>query len=170
MREINNNFQIKIGSKEGKEILEIMNQGKLVPSKVTCGLIAKAMGNSDFQVSILSNSQNKIFIIDGYPRNKENIDVWNETFIGRNKILSILLLDCSLDICMKRLILRSETSLRPDDQQDIIKKRFKGFLEEIQPILAYYSENEIPIINVDSSFDPNLVFEGICEKLEKYLV
>ena len=71
---------------------------------------------------------------------------------------------------MKRLILRSETSLRPDDQQDIIKKRFKGFLEEIQPILAYYTENEIPIINVDSSFDPNLVFEGICEKLEKYLV
>ena len=54
-----------------------MSQGKYVPAKITCDLIKKEMDNY---------SKEKIFLIDGYPRNQGNINAWIETF-GNNYIL-----------------------------------------------------------------------------------
>jgi UMP-CMP kinase len=41
-----------------------IKDGKIVPVKITCGLIEKAM----------NDSANSKFLIDGFPRNQDNFD------------------------------------------------------------------------------------------------
>jgi UMP-CMP kinase len=47
--------------------------GQIVPSTVTCGLLQQAMKDAYMRTGITH------FLIDGYPRNQENVDVWNDT-------------------------------------------------------------------------------------------
>eukprot|EP00494_Astrolonche_serrata_P000564 UN00568 len=61
----------KTDSKDAALINSIIKEGKLVPSKITVGLIKKAMDAK-------YKEGTKNFLIDGFPRNKENDDVWAE--------------------------------------------------------------------------------------------
>ena len=49
--------EIKKGSKDGKLIIE---KGEIIPVKITCWVIKKSMDEK---------GKDKIFLIDGYPRN-----------------------------------------------------------------------------------------------------
>ena len=61
--------EIKSGSEDGNLISGLIKEGKIVPSHITVGLLKKTMEKMGW---------NKNFLIDGFPRNKENNDVWNE--------------------------------------------------------------------------------------------
>jgi adenylate kinase family enzyme len=98
----------------------------------------------------------------------ENIRAWEEVFANENRILCVLHLSCDLDICKKRLLKRSETSNRTDDQEEIIEKRFKGFLEENEPILNQMG-TKTKVIRIDSSKEKEKVFEEVCELIEKII-
>ncbi len=117
---------------------------------------------------ILTKPEYCIFIIDGYPRNLENIKAWEEKFANESRILCVLYLSCDLNICKKRLIIRSETSNRTDDQEEIIEKRFKGFLEENEQILNQMGKIT-EVIRIDSSKEKEKVFEEVCEIIDKII-
>lgn len=55
-------------SNTGSDLADLINgyikDGKIVPVKITCGLIEKAM----------TDSGNSKFLIDGFPRNQDNFD------------------------------------------------------------------------------------------------
>ena len=117
--------EISKGTEDGKLIKSIMAQGKYVPVKITCNLIKKAMDNY---------SKDKIFLIDGYPRNQDNIDGWLETFGNNFILITSIILDCEEKELEKRLIERAKSSRRIDDNIETIKKRFKTHIEESKPI------------------------------------
>ena len=118
--------EINKGTEDGKLIKLIMSEGKYVPAKITCGLIKKEMD---------IYGKEKIFLIDGYPRNQDNIDAWEEIF-GNNYILvASIILSCNEEELEKRLLERAKTSGRIDDKIDVIKKRFKTHLEQSRPIV-----------------------------------
>jgi adenylate kinase family enzyme len=66
------------------------------------------------------------------------------------------------------LIIRSETSNRTDDQEEIIEKRFKGFLEENEQILNQMGKIT-EVIRIDSSKEKEKVFEEVCEIIDKII-
>ncbi len=113
-------------------------------------------------------NQNNIFIIDGYPRNIGNIDAWNEVFGDSQKILCVLYLDCPIDRCYERLLKRSESSNRTDDQNDVIKKRFLTFHQENDPVLNAL-EKVTKIVKIDSSIDETEVLSNICSQIEEFI-
>ena len=117
--------EISKGTDDAKLIKSIMSQGKYVPVKITCNLIKKAMNNY---------SKDKIFLIDGYPRNQENIDGWMEIFGNNYKLITSIILDCDEKVLENRLIERAKSSGRIDDNIETIQKRFKTHLEESKPI------------------------------------
>lgn len=57
-------------SKYGELIENYIKDGKIVPVAITCSLLDRAMQMTD--------SPHKRFLIDGFPRNQDNIDGWNE--------------------------------------------------------------------------------------------
>ena len=47
--------EMKTGSEDGKIIASLINDGKIVPTKITCGLLKKAMEKAGWEVNILFN-------------------------------------------------------------------------------------------------------------------
>lgn len=68
----------------------MLKEGKLVPSELTAKLILKA----------ISKSSNNKFLIDGFPRNDENREVWDR--VVSDHIL-VILFDFSLIISVRFL-------------------------------------------------------------------
>lgn len=60
----------KPGSQYGELIETHIKNGTIVPVEITCNLIDRAMQVSD-------NLHNR-FLIDGFPRNEDNLDGWNK--------------------------------------------------------------------------------------------
>ena len=57
--------EVKSGSAEGKKIAKIIEEGKIVVSETTVGLLRKAMSQSDGP-----------FLIDGFPRSMSNLQAF----------------------------------------------------------------------------------------------
>jgi adenylate kinase family enzyme len=58
---------LKSGSKEAQEISKRMKEGQMVPSRIVVEQLKK---------KILEVGKGRTVMVDGFPRNKENIDVW----------------------------------------------------------------------------------------------
>ena len=150
--------EIKKGTENGKLIESIMAEGKYVPVKITCGLLKQAMD---------SLGKSKIFLIDGYPRNQDNIDGWKEIFGNNYKLIATIILQCNEEELEKRLLERAKTSGRVDDNIETIRKRFKTHIDQSLPIESQLKEMG-PVVEVLGNGSVEDVFKNISDKLDKY--
>ena len=151
--------EAKKDTEEGKLVNSLISQGKIVPVKITCSLLKKAMDES---------GKNNIFLIDGYPRNQDNIDGWNEVFGTNYTLISSIILGCSEEQLEKRLLGRAKSSGRSDDKIEVIKKRFKVYVEQSQPIETKLKEMG-PFIEVQATGTIDEVFQQIANQLDEKL-
>jgi len=114
------------------------------------------------------SGKNNIFLIDGYPRNQDNIDGWNEVFGTNYTLISSIILGCSEEQLEKRLLGRAKSSGRSDDKIEVIKKRFKVYVEQSQPIEAKLKEMG-PFIEVQATGTIDEVFQQIANQLDEKL-
>ena len=135
---------MKSGSPDGNMVAEMIKQGQIVPSEVTVNLLLDAMKAS---------GKDK-FLIDGFPRNKENRDAWENT--AGYDCDFVLFFDCPEAVMEKRLLGRNEG--RTDDNIETIKKRFKTFIESSMPVIDYY-KNLSKVRSVDSDQSPDDVYK-----------
>ena len=149
----------KKDTEDGKLINSLISQGKIVPVKITCSLLKKAMDEA---------GKKNIFLIDGYPRNQDNIDGWNEVFGENYKLITSIILGCDEELLEKRLLQRAQHSGRSDDKVDVIKKRFKVYMEQSHPIEAKLKEMG-PFIEVQAAGTIDEVFEKIVKELDQKL-
>mmetsp|Transcript_17323 Transcript_17323/g.29867 ORF Transcript_17323/g.29867 Transcript_17323/m.29867 type:complete len:103 (-) Transcript_17323:577-885(-) len=80
------------------------------------------------------------FLIDGFPRSEENVDVWEQQIDSKATVEFILFLDCPEDTMTGRLLERVKTSGRNDDNLEVIRKRFKTFQDLSMPIVDVYEK------------------------------
>lgn len=149
--------EIKRGTEQGKKIKEIIDTGSIVPVKITCGLIKQEMEKQ---------GKDKIYLIDGYPRNQDNIDGWKEIFGDTYKLICTINLEAPEEELTKRLIERSKNSGRSDDNIEVIKKRFKTHRECSAPIIPEVKKMG-PYIEVYAMNDKITVFNNIVIELDK---
>ena len=143
-------------SQASKEIGCLLNQGCLVPDGITCTILLKAM-----EEKIIDGGP--CFIIDGYPRNQDNLDGW-ERHIGstRANVLGVFVFNCPEQVCIDRCLNRGrETSGRSDDNnEETIKKRLAIYNECTMPIISQF-KNDGKIMEIDSSVTIEQVFEQV---------
>ena len=149
----------KKNTEDGKLINSLISQGKIVPVKITCSLLKKAMDEA---------GKKNIFLIDGYPRNQDYIDGWNEVFGENYKLITSIILGCDEEMLEKRLLQRAQHSGRSDDKVDVIKKRFKVYVEQSQPIEAKLKLMG-PFIEVKADGTIDEVFQKIATQLDEKL-
>ena len=82
----------------------------------------------------------KRFLVDGFPRNTDNLAGWHRVVGDSLELAGILLYDCPEDVMEARLLERGLTSGRSDDNVESIRKRFKTFKAESMPVLQYYEQ------------------------------
>lgn len=141
----------KPGTKYGELIEEHIRNGTIVPVEITCKLLERAMQQSN---------SNK-FLIDGFPRNQDNLDGWNREMADKVDLLFVLFFDCSEETCVERCLKRGAAgSGRSDDNMESLKKRIQTFINDSLPIIEYYKEKDL-VRRVEAGKAPEDVFEEV---------
>jgi UMP-CMP kinase len=110
--------------------------------------------------------KNKIFLIDGFPRNKENFEGWLEVFKDECQILAVLFIECPESVCSSRICKRQNKSNRIDDNIESIKKRFDVFQNEtLANLESLEKHTQILKINGDQMIED--VFQDVEKELHK---
>jgi len=145
---------IKSGTADGNMVAEMIKQGQIVPSEITVGLLEEAM----------KASGERMFLIDGFPRNDENRERF-ESQTGMTPKM-VLFFDCSEEVMTSRLMGRNEG--RTDDNIETIKKRFKVFKEDSMPVVAWY-ERQGKVARISAARSPDEVFGDVKAAFKKMM-
>ena len=138
---------------EGWEQLDAdMKEGKLISSERVLFYLKDAILKSD----------NKKILVDGYPRNQENMDVWDKVMKDVVDVKAALFFDCPAEEMKKRILGRGQG--RADDNEATIKKRIDVFEKETRPLTPIFEKQGI-LIKIDCFRTKEEIFEDIKKKL-----
>ncbi|GLV38159.1 Adenylate kinase 1 [Carabus blaptoides fortunei] len=120
--------EVNSGSDRGKNLTAIMERGELVPNDVVLDLLKEAMQ--------AKSATSKGFLIDGYPREKEQ-GVMFEKVIAPVDL--VLFFDAPEATLVERLLGRAKTSGRVDDNEETIKLRLHTFNKNNDQVVQQYT-------------------------------
>jgi adenylate kinase family enzyme len=92
----------KRGTANAELINNYIKEGKIVPVEITIGLIKVAMEEH------VAEGRSR-FLIDGFPRNANNLEGWDALMSDYAKVHFCLFLDCPEDVMQTRLLVRAPT-------------------------------------------------------------
>lgn len=175
---------IKNGSGElAEQLKQTMNAGKLVDAELTNKIVEDALLNFEDE---------KTVILDGYPRNKKQVDFL--TSLAEKNVLSIkkvIVLNVDYEILKQRITSRlicfgcgeiyntanrlpkkegvcnicgEKVGKRSEDTEEVLKIRFDDFLENKNLLTSFKDESIIEEISVEGNFNEN--FEKVLKVLK----
>lgn len=142
------------GSEFGALIEDNIKNGRIVPVEITCALLENAMNKTK------EATGNDKFLIDGFPRNEDNLQGWNSKMSEKVQFLFVLFFECTEDQCIQRCLKRGESSGRSDDNPESLKKRFGTYLNDTMPIVDHYKKQD-RVKTIDAIAAPDEVFEKV---------
>jgi adenylate kinase len=170
---------VKDESDLGKEAKDYMDRGELVPDELICKVIMERIDQPEAEDG---------FLLDGFPRNKEQADILGNALDARGrKLTAVLLIDASDDEVIKRISGRrvcvknqhvyhvdfdppkhegvcdqdgSRLIQRDDDKPETIKKRLEVYHGQTKPLIDYY-ESQSNLRRFDGSRTPSEVHDHI---------
>ena len=117
----------------GLEASRFMEKGQLVPDEVVIGMIDS---------SLEKHGGAKGFLFDGFPRTVAQAEALDKLLsLKKTAICKVLALEVSEEELVKRLLLRGETSNRPDDRDEaIIRRRYQVYKAETEAVAEHYQK------------------------------
>jgi adenylate kinase family enzyme len=82
-----------------------MSTGQYVPSEMVVQLI----------IQKIDSLNNRYFVVEGFPKNQDNIDTWNRKTVGIFHTKLFLFFDVDKKVALERLQERSKGSDKPED-------------------------------------------------------
>ena len=138
--------EIKKNTSVGQKISSIMGTGSFVSDEIVSNLIEKIIKEKKYD--------NRI-IFDGYPRSlsqAKNLDYLLKKY--KQKIGVVLKLSVSLETVKKRISERRNLENRPDDNENVVVKRYETYEKSTEPLIDYYKKlNLLKVIQGESSID-----------------
>ena len=122
-------------SENGALINDYIKRGAIVPVAITVALLLKKM----------QKSPKTKFLIDGFPRNADNLQGWYDVVGDKANVLGVLFFDCAEETMTARLLGRADKAekagqaRRKDDNLESIKKRFRTYQTATRPIIQTYA-------------------------------
>eukprot|EP00980_Cylindrotheca_fusiformis_P013522 scaffold3450_cov114-Cylindrotheca_fusiformis.AAC.27 len=118
---------VKENSPHAALINECLVSGKIVPVEISLALVRDAMENAA--------GKSLIFLVDGFPRNFDNLNGWANWMHSVADVLGVLVYQCPLSVLEERILERAKKSGRSDDNLESLRKRFKTFEDETMPTI-----------------------------------
>ncbi|XP_064617140.1 UMP-CMP kinase 2-like [Liolophura sinensis] len=140
----------KPGSEYGDIIETHIQNGSIVPVEITCALLKRAMETS--------GKQN--FLIDGFPRNENNLFGWEKEMKHVAFVKFVLFFNCSEEVCVNRCLNRGQTSGRSDDNLESLKKRIQTYYNATMPIIEHYKKQGL-VREINAERDVEEVFADV---------
>ncbi len=127
------------------ETVATIENGKLLPTPYIGSLIW-----SHIKKNIETD---KIILLDGFPRNKENMEYYNLHMQNNFNLLATIVLNCEDDLMIERIATRAKTLDRIDDNEKTCKTRIQTYHEETEKVLGLIDKNLIKNIYSTKSED-----------------
>ena len=127
------------GTARAELIEDCLVNGNIVPVEISLELLRDAMDRSCATASSSSSEGDggfggergcRIFLVDGFPRNFDNLRGWTDAMPNAASCLGALVYDCPHPELERRILARAETSGRSDDnlitaRRDSIRSRLR---------------------------------------------
>ena len=138
--------EIKNKTVLGQKISLLMSSGSLVDDKIVNTLIRNIVTNEKYA---------NRFILDGYPRNLNQVNSLDLLLKSCNQKIDIVLkLSVSLETIKKRISERRTQERRPDDEKEIAIKRYETYEKSTEPVIEYYKKLKLlKVIDGERSID-----------------
>jgi adenylate kinase len=152
--------EIAAGTELGLQAKTLMDQGILVPDEVVIGMIAS---------KLKENAAAAGFIFDGFPRTVPQAAGLDQLLENNGTpITCMVALEVSEEELTKRLLLRGQTSGRPDDQDEtLVRKRVQEYNTKTAPVAGYYAEQG-KYHAVNGIGDIEEIFQQTCAIIDSY--
>ena len=137
-----------------KELDEKMKSGGFVKSSELIGFV-----KDEF-----TKYQGKKLLLDGFPRNQENVDEWNKQMNDVAEVKAVLYFETSADTMIKRMCGRNEG--RADDKPEIMKKRIENFIKDSIPVVGVYEKQGL-VIRINAERNKDEIFADVERKLRE---
>lgn len=167
---------IKGGTSLGQEAKRYIDNGLLVPDKVTIGMVTERLAKGDCK---------KGYILDGFPRTIPQADALDEF----STIDVVVEIKSSDDVIVRRLTSRrmckvcgriygvdmppkennrcdddgAELFLRDDDKEDVVRSRLATYRKETAPLAAHYRKKG-KLVTIDGEQPVDVIFKEIVKK------
>ena len=149
------------GGALGEKINAIIVAGEIVPSHITVQLLRNAMLAVDRASSAgAGGGAPSNFLVDGFPRNQENVDAWEAVVGDDASVRAMLFFECPLPKLEERILGRAQFSGRADDNVESLRKRFATYKRETMPVVELY-RGRGACLEIDSSDERPAVWETV---------
>jgi len=146
------------GSQFGELIEHHITNGTIVPVEITCSLLERAM----------KESGKSEFLIDGFPRNEDNLNGWTKAMGDKVNLRCVLFFHCTQEICTARCLGRGAAgSGRTDDNEESLRKRFVTYEEATMPIIRHFEKLNL-VHQLDATKSPDEVFVDVQKVIESF--
>ncbi|KAE8136569.1 dCMP kinase [Aspergillus pseudotamarii] len=123
-------------------IKNTMTAGGIVPLEIVMAAIQDAVDGH------VRNGQN-VFLMDGFPRNLEQLAAFQEQF---GDCCTTLFFQGPEDVLLRRVLNRHKTSGRVDDNEITFRKRIQGYYDQTMPVIDKLREQG-QVIEIDCTGD-----------------
>ena len=138
----------------GKIAKSYVESGGLVPDEIVTGIVEEAISKPEYE---------KGAILDGFPRTLGQAKALDEMLERHGKsIAQIINITCDSEAIVERMLKRG----RQDDNEEIIRHRFKVYQEQTAPLLEYYASSG-KMVDIDGNADVETVYARIEEIFPK---
>lgn len=142
------------GTELGNMAQQYIAQGRLVPDKVTIGMMESRMR--------AHHSAGHGFILDGFPRNEAQSTATDAILEDLGVELdAAIVFEAPEEVIIERMLGRG----RRDDTIQIIRRRLKVFSDETKPILEHY-DGKGKLTRIDANREPEDIYASIMEAVK----
>jgi adenylate kinase len=174
---------IKEGTELGNKAKEYMDQGLLVPDELVVAIVEDRLQQDDCKNG---------FLLDGFPRTVKQAEELDKVLVKMNVSLNkVINVDVDKSVLVERAVGRrvcktcgatfhvkfnppkedgvcdkcgKELHQRADDTEETVSKRIQVYLNETQPLINYYKDQEV-LATINGQQEINKVFEDIVAAL-----
>ena len=149
---------IQGGTELGRQVQEIIKAGELVPDSLTNEIVRDRLHQADAAGG---------FLLDGYPRNVEQVHALDGMLEG-DSLDAVVLLEADTDEVVARLLKRAEIEGREDDTEEVIRHRQDIYAAQTAPLIDLFTERGI-LVSVDGLGAIDEVADRIASALDAKL-
>ncbi|XP_066548640.1 adenylate kinase isoenzyme 5 [Amia ocellicauda] len=149
--------ELQADSERSCFLKDIVERGELLPMELLLELVREAMA--------ASLDSTKGFVMDGFPRDVKQGEEF-EAKIAPPSL--VLVMDCSAETMSTRLQHRPQSSPRPDDGRDAIRRRLESISgSSMETVAAFYEQRRL-LHKINAEKHPEEVFQQVCQVLDSH--
>lgn len=127
--------EVAIGTPLGLKAKSYQEKGELVPDSLILDMMRLSLTRDDTKSG---------WILDGFPRNATQAGFLEALLLDLQQSCSrVLCLEVPDEVLVTRLLGRAKKEGRPDDTEEVIRRRLEVYREKTAPLIDFYRQRQI---------------------------